>query len=87
MLRRLRAEVLTPPTPRRSSAGESRGIGLLTSRERQILELASLGYTDRAIAQALDLSVHTVKNHVRNVLRKLEVRNRTEAVAALMAYR
>lgn len=85
--KRIRDDLLRPPTLRRVAHGGSGGIGILTTRERQILELVSRGQTDRAIAEALGLSVHTVKNHIRNILRKLEVHNRTEAVATLLASR
>jgi DNA-binding NarL/FixJ family response regulator len=43
------------------------------------------GYADKGIARELVLSYHTVKGHVRNVLRKLRVPNRTAAAAAFVA--
>lgn len=51
----------------------------LTSRERDILMLLRLGKTNDEIANQLGLSVNTVKTHLKNLFRKLEVRNRTEA--------
>ncbi len=54
--------------------------GRLTSREREILELMADGVGNRAIADALFISENTVRNHVRNVLDKLQARTRTEAV-------
>jgi NarL family two-component system response regulator LiaR len=51
----------------------------LTEREREILELVSKGLSNRAIAEALNLSTGTVKVHVSNILGKLDVANRTEA--------
>jgi DNA-binding NarL/FixJ family response regulator len=52
----------------------------LTEREREVLALVATGATNREIAQQLHLSHHTVKDYTRNVFRKLEVRNRAEAV-------
>ena len=52
----------------------------LTEREREVLSLVATGATNREIAAQLHLSPHTVKDYTRNVFRKLEVRNRAEAV-------
>jgi DNA-binding NarL/FixJ family response regulator len=52
----------------------------LSAREREVLELVAGGATNREIATALHLSPHTVKEHTSAVYRKLEVRNRAEAV-------
>ena len=52
----------------------------LTPRERDVLELIGTGATNRDIAEALHLSPHTVKEYVSGLYRKLEVRNRAEAV-------
>jgi DNA-binding NarL/FixJ family response regulator len=51
----------------------------LTDREREVLGLLTEGYTNAAIAQRLYLSQKTVRNHVSNVLTKLQVGDRHEA--------
>jgi DNA-binding NarL/FixJ family response regulator len=52
----------------------------LSAREREVLALMAGGATNREIADRLYLSPHTVKDHTSSLYRKLEVRNRTEAV-------
>ncbi len=52
----------------------------LTAREMEILRLISVGLSNNQIAQQLYLSLCTVKNHVHNILEKMEVRSRSEAV-------
>jgi LuxR family transcriptional regulator, regulator of acetate metabolism len=53
----------------------------LTERERQVLGLLATGATNLDIAQSLVVGEGTVKTHVRHILRKLRVANRSEAVA------
>jgi ATP/maltotriose-dependent transcriptional regulator MalT len=67
-------------------SAQSMGLGLeamsaahLTKRENEVLALLGEGQTNREIASALFISEVTAKVHVRNVLRKLGARNRTEA--------
>jgi DNA-binding NarL/FixJ family response regulator len=45
------------------------------------LDLISLGYTNQQIAEELVIVCGTVKNHVHNILKKLEARNRDEAAS------
>ncbi len=52
----------------------------LTEREREVLDLISVGSTNREIAEQLYLSPHTVKEHTSALYRKLGARNRAEAV-------
>jgi len=52
----------------------------LTNREMQVLGLLSLGDCNKAIARDLDVTVGTVKTHVRAIMSKLSSRSRTEAV-------
>lgn len=71
--------VLTsPPAARIESLG-------LTSRERVVLSLLVKGKSNDAIAEELQISKNTAKNHVGNVLWKLSVRSRGEAVAKALA--
>jgi len=53
----------------------------LTLREMEILRLLARGLTNREIANVCNISASTVKNHVNNLLTKLEVADRTEAVS------
>jgi DNA-binding NarL/FixJ family response regulator len=52
---------------------------VLTDREREILQLVADGYTNGAIARRFVLSPKTVRNHVSNILTKLNARDRTDA--------
>jgi DNA-binding NarL/FixJ family response regulator len=70
-LRRLSAEV---------SRIKSIDTMVLTDREMEILQLLDEGQSNKQIAQALHISLHTVKNHVHRILEKLQVNNRREAV-------
>jgi DNA-binding NarL/FixJ family response regulator len=51
----------------------------LTEREREVLRLIAEGKENAQIAEELFISVQTVKNHVSNILAKLEVENRVQA--------
>jgi len=64
---------------------EDRPEAALSTREREVLGLLGRGLTNAEIARLLFLSPYTVKIHVSNILRKLDVPNRTEA--ALLAIR
>lgn len=52
----------------------------LTDREMQVLKLVARGMNNRDIAKELFISDNTVKNHVRNILEKLQIHSRMEAV-------
>lgn len=52
----------------------------LTGRELEILESIAAGHTSKEIGEKLYISENTVKNHVRNILDKLGLRSRNEAV-------
>jgi two-component system NarL family response regulator len=63
-----RSERQQVPTPR------------LTDRELEVLKLVAQGLNNREIAKRLFISENTVKNHVRNILEKLQLHSRMEAV-------
>ena len=62
-------------TPRASSEVEVP----LTQRESEVLRQLALGLTNKEIAQALNISYETVKEHVQHILRKIGVTDRTQA--------
>jgi DNA-binding NarL/FixJ family response regulator len=64
----MRGNISSPKLPR------------LTLREIEILKLVAQDRSDKEIAQVLHVSVNTVRNHIQNILRKLEVKNRQAAV-------
>jgi DNA-binding CsgD family transcriptional regulator len=70
-----------PRGPRASTRGNPAG---LTSREVQVLRLLVRGHTNNELALRLHISAKTIDHHVSSILEKLEVRSRTEAVAAAM---
>ncbi len=55
--------------------------GKLTPREIEVLELVVQGGTNKEIGESLCLAENTVKNHLRNILAKLHLRNRAQAAA------
>ncbi len=62
--------------PERDNPGSLR----LTERELEVLRLVAKGLNNREIAKQLFISENTVKNHVRNILEKLQLHSRMEAV-------
>lgn len=54
--------------------------GPLTKRERDVLRLASKGGSNKAIAEALGISIHTVKLHMHNAMKKVGAANRIAAI-------
>ena len=56
-------------------------LDLLSIREREIFDLINEIKTNKEIAQALNISVNTVKFHIKNIYEKLEVKNRKEAIS------
>jgi DNA-binding NarL/FixJ family response regulator len=71
---------------RNAVAAASAGCGEeLTRREREVLRLLGRRLSNKEIARQLCLSTATIKNHVHNILGKLNVRGRSEALAKLQA--
>ncbi|WBB58673.1 helix-turn-helix transcriptional regulator [Streptomyces sp. WMMC500] len=66
--------------------GDPGGIPLLTDRERQTLYLVGTGAGNRLIARRLGISERTVRAHLSNAVRKIEVRSRSEAAVFAFAY-
>ncbi|MFZ5519888.1 MAG: LuxR C-terminal-related transcriptional regulator [Pseudomonadota bacterium] len=76
----LAAPGLVPRAGRSSASGAA-----ITEREREILRWVREGLSNQQIADALQISALTVKNHVQKILRKLGASNRAQAVAKAMA--
>jgi DNA-binding NarL/FixJ family response regulator len=64
----------------KSASDDERIVEELTDREKEVLRLMSTGLRNEAIADALDITEQTVKNHVRSIFGKLGVETRVEAV-------
>lgn len=72
-----------PPEIERALAQHSRGADL-TGRELEVLHMMVKGLSNREIGAALGFSENTAKFHVRNILTKLQVADRTEAATAAL---
>ncbi len=72
-----------------SGPGEQRNRTMdgLTARELDVIAELAQGHQNKVIAFDLQLSEHTVKIHIHNIINKLGVHNRTEAVAKYLEYR
>lgn len=57
---------------------------ILTTREMEVFSLLVKNYTTREISNELGISEKTVRNHISNVMQKLEVTSRTSAVIELL---
>jgi DNA-binding NarL/FixJ family response regulator len=73
--------VVERATQRAEGGGEA---GVPTEREREVLQLAARGLTNKQIGVMLNISDRTVQNHLQSVFEKLGVRSRTEAVTAAL---
>jgi DNA-binding NarL/FixJ family response regulator len=77
-----RVRRLVDRTRRSSNAtADLRRLSSLTERERQVLALVAEGRSQKQIAADLSISVKTVGSHVQNLLSKLGLHSRVEAVA------
>ena len=61
--------------------------GLLSDREKQVLQLISEGMTNKEISTRLTISASTVENHIHHIYKKLKVTNRAQAVAYVLRLR
>jgi DNA-binding CsgD family transcriptional regulator len=61
--------------------GKRKRFGRATPREREVLKLVLLGFTNKDIAVALGISDYTARDHVSALLRKNDVRNRAQLMA------
>jgi DNA-binding NarL/FixJ family response regulator len=52
----------------------------LTTREKEVIEWISEGYSNKAIADRLSVSLHTVKFHLRNIYSKLHISSKNELI-------
>lgn len=77
--KRLQENVAASPTTLPPTAGSLAQD--LTDREREVLSLLAQGLSTRDIAQSLSISPSTARNHAQNILQKLRVHSRLEAVA------
>ncbi|WP_213779134.1 response regulator [Caballeronia sp. dw_276] len=84
MTQRLIAKMRTPQKAEELPAPDTRESSALTPRERDIVRIVARGASNKDIARELDLAESTVKIHVRNVLRKLNLTSRVQiAIHAL----
>lgn len=77
------ARRIEPPTPQRGRSGDQD----LSERERQVLRLIADGFSNGDIGAQLHLSEHTIKSHVRRIMGKLGVHDRSGAVAVAFRQR
>ena len=56
----------------------------LSKREIEVVRMICEGWTNREIGEKLYISEYTVKDHIKNIMRKMEVASRNELVAVLL---
>jgi DNA-binding NarL/FixJ family response regulator len=66
---------------------DSKGEAILSTREEEVLRLLADGLSNREMAASLNLSEHTIKNHLFHIFDKLGVSSRTEAILYAMSRR
>jgi DNA-binding NarL/FixJ family response regulator len=77
------AERTVPAAPNIPSVANVEANANLTTREREVLDLMAEGLFYKEAADRMGLSVDTIRAHLRNIYKKLRVRNRTEAILKL----
>ena len=60
--------------------GQGDDLDLLTSREREVLQLLAEGFSNKKIAEQLNISIKTVETHRSNMMNKLDVKNKTDLI-------
>lgn len=61
--------------------GATPSVGIITSREKDVLRLVAAGRSNRQIAEELQISINTADRHVSNILTKIAAANRAEAAS------
>ena len=84
-LTRAMAGKLLKAVANRLADGE-KGEQALTERELYVLRLVASGATNSEIAEKLSISINTVKSHLKNILEKLQLENRTQAAIWAASY-
>lgn len=69
------------PSPSSAATADLRRLSVLTGREREVLALTTEGLSQKQVAAALGISIKTVGAHMQNLLARLGVHSRVEAVA------
>ncbi len=77
----VQGEVPTPAVLPATAASAAAARSALSAREAEVMALIAAGYSNKLIARALELSPHTVKRHVANILDKLGLGSRGQAAA------
>jgi DNA-binding NarL/FixJ family response regulator len=70
---------MSPPLPAIEPASRD-ALETLTAREREVIGLLGKGYSIQRIANELDISGHTVRVHLGNLMKKLAISDRSEAI-------
>jgi DNA-binding NarL/FixJ family response regulator len=72
-------KVVIQSLPQPNPLSQVESLASLTPREREVLSLIATGANNREIAEILNIAEKTVKNHVTNILSRLNLRDRTQA--------
>ncbi len=72
--------VLYPREGERFSMLRDSALQTLTEREHEVLRLVATGYSNKAVARELCITISTVKTHLRNIFRKLDVEDRAQLI-------
>ncbi len=70
-----------------SASAEPGALERLTHREKEVLALVGQGARNKVVAEVLSISANTAREHVRNIMRKLELENRAQLAAYAVRHR